>query len=65
MEQIPLRDYLDQRFRDHQKHVDERFDDVKSEIKSLRDHSHPGYVLWAALVPLLVSMVGLLVLWLG
>lgn len=65
MDHVPLRDHLEALLSQHQEHVDGQFSDLKHEVRRIRDHSHPGYVLWAALVPLLLTLSGLLVLWLG
>lgn len=68
MEQVPLREYLDQRFRDHTAHVDRQFEDLKLEVRRNRavadDHDHSQYLTLMQLLGVLTlvgSIVGLFI----
>ena len=60
-EAVSLRDYIDRRFQDHRAHVDDRFDMLEDQVKANREHQHGGLVSWVALVPVLVTIYGLVV----
>jgi hypothetical protein len=53
MDMVPLRDL----FEAHQHHVDERFDRLERLVREQGKHSHPGLVPWAALIPMVVTLI--------
>lgn len=61
MEQVSIRDYIDQRFDDHRAHVDERFDMLELKVEANRTHGHPGFVTWAGLLAFLIPLAGLII----
>lgn len=50
MEFVPIREYIDQRF----DRIDAKLDQLEDKID---DHTHGDKVPWAALVPILISLV--------
>lgn len=62
MENVPIREHVEKLFETHKQHMDEKFKDLKSEVRSTRGHGHPGLVPWAGLVPLILTVVGLIFL---
>ncbi len=46
-------------FEQHQKHVDQRFDNLEEVVRSLGKHEHPEKVGWAGLVGTLLTAAGI------
>lgn len=62
MNGVPLREHLEALLKADREHYDQQFEDLKHEVRQNRSHKHPGLVAWAALVPLLLSLIGLIFL---
>lgn len=57
-EAVSLRDYIDRRFGDHREHVDQRFDDLTVQVRSVARHRHRDLVSWRGLIIVLISVGG-------
>jgi hypothetical protein len=60
---VPIRDYIDTRFDDHQRHVDGQFEDLKAEVRTQRAHRHPELASWRKLIVIGISIVGVVAAW--